>query len=148
MLPGTKRALITAMDPALNISLHGGEEIRVPEAGRIFVVGNVKKPGAFPLTDGAESSVLKALAMSEGLQQYAGHMAYIYRTEGGAGGKNEIPVELKQVMDRKAQDVPLVANDILYIPDAKGTRATFNTLEKVLLIGTGLSGALIYTLVR
>jgi polysaccharide export outer membrane protein len=140
------KALITAMDPALNIGLHGGEEIRVPEAGRIFVVGNVKKPGAFPLTDGAESSVLKALAMSEGLQQYAGHTAYIYRTEGGTGGKNEIPVELSKVMDRKAQDVPLVANDILYIPDAKGTRATFNTLEKVLLIGTGLGAALIYTM--
>ena len=34
--------------------LHGGEEIRVPEAGKIFVVGNVHKPGAFPVRDGGD----------------------------------------------------------------------------------------------
>jgi len=138
--------LIRDADPEFNLRLEGGEDIRVPEAGRIFVVGNVKKPGAYLITDGAESSVLKALALSEGLQPYAGRVAYIYRREGGTGGKNEIPIELKKVMDRKAQDVPLVANDILYIPDQSGRRATFNTVEKALLIGTGLGAALIYTL--
>jgi len=140
--------LIHDADPEYNIRLEGGEDIRVPEAGRIFVVGNVKKPGAYLITDGAESSVLKALALSEGLEPYAGKVAYIYRREGGAGGKNEIPIELKKVLDRKAQDVPLVANDILYIPDASGRRNTVSAMKMSLLIGTGLAGALIYTLVR
>ena len=49
---------IDTADPAANIKLTGGEEVRVPEAGRIFVVGNVKKPGAFAVRDGAETSVL------------------------------------------------------------------------------------------
>ena len=142
------KALITASDPALNVSLHGGEEIRVPEAGRIYVVGNVKKPGAFPLTDGAESSVLKALALSEGLEQYAANVAYIYRTEGGNGGKNEIPIELKQMIQRKSPDVPLVANDILYIPDNTGRRNTAGLMKTVLLIGGGMTAALVYALVR
>jgi hypothetical protein len=52
------------------------------------------------------------------------------------------------MMDRKTPDIPLVANDILYIPDAKGTRATFATLEKILLFGTGATTALIYAGVR
>jgi len=140
--------LIHDADPEYNIRLEGGEDIRVPEAGRIFVVGNVKKPGAYLIQDGAESSVLKALALSEGLEPYAGKVAYIYRREGGTGGKNEIPIELKKVMDRKAQDVPLVANDILYIPDASGRRTSVNAMKMSLLVGTGLAGALIYTLVR
>src|SRR5262249_53016612 len=33
--------LIDAADPALNVTLEGGEEVRVPQAGRVFVVGNV-----------------------------------------------------------------------------------------------------------
>ena len=140
--------LIRDADPEFNIRLEGGEDIRVPEAGRIFVVGNVKKPGAYPIQDGAESSILKALALSEGLEPYAGKVAYIYRREGGTGGKNEIPIELKKVMDRKAQDVPLVANDILYIPDNSGRRNTMSAMKMSLLVGTGLAGALIYTLVR
>jgi polysaccharide export outer membrane protein len=142
------KALLSATDLSLNLILHGGEEIRVPQAGRIFVVGNVKKPGAFPLTDGAESSVLKALALSEGLEPYAANTAYIYRTEGATGGKNEIPIELKKMIERKAPDVPLMANDIVYIPDNSGRRNTLSALKVSLLVGTGLGGALIYTLLR
>jgi polysaccharide biosynthesis/export protein len=40
------KKLIDGADPDVNLKLEGGEEIRVPEAGRIFVVGNVKRPGA------------------------------------------------------------------------------------------------------
>lgn len=36
------RSLFDEADPAFNIKLTGGEEIRVPEVGRIYVVGNVK----------------------------------------------------------------------------------------------------------
>ncbi|MGH9646526.1 MAG: polysaccharide biosynthesis/export family protein, partial [Bryobacteraceae bacterium] len=68
--PLTKRIavkdLIQNADPVANVILKGGEEVRVPEAGRVFVVGNVKKPGAFPVGDGAWISVLNALALAEG----------------------------------------------------------------------------------
>ena len=37
------KGLIDAADPELNIMLVGGEEIRVPEIGKVFVVGMVKK---------------------------------------------------------------------------------------------------------
>lgn len=135
--------LISGEDPDLNLRLEGGEEIRIPEAGRIFVVGKVKKPGAFLITDGSESSVLKALALSEGLESFAGNRAFIYRTESDGGGKSEIPIELKRIMGRKSPDVPLLANDILYIPDATGKKATLKALETSLMVGTGLSSALI-----
>lgn len=133
------RALIDAADPALNVTLTGGEEIRVPEAGRIYVVGNVKKPGAYPIQDGRESTVLKALAQAEGLDAFAMKEAYVYRRE-ASGSKNEIPIPLRQIMDRKSPDLPLVANDILYIPDNAGRRLKMSVLEKVLLFG-GTAGA-------
>ena len=58
--------LLKDADSAVNYPLHGGEEIRVPEAGKIFVLGNVKKPGAFPVHDAGDNSILKMVALSEG----------------------------------------------------------------------------------
>lgn len=141
------KGLIDAADPALNVSLIGGEEIRVPEAGRVYVIGNVKKPGAFPVQDGTESTVLKMLALSEGLMPYAAKDAYIYRREAN-GSKNEIRIPLNEIMQRKAPDASLLANDILYVPDNKGRRLTLGALEKVLAFGAGASSALIYAGVR
>jgi polysaccharide export outer membrane protein len=140
------RDLIDVADPALNVVLKGGEEIRVPEAGRIYVVGNVRKPGAFTIQNGGASSVLKAVAQAEGLLQFAGAQAYIYRVDEGTGVKNEIPVDLGKIMERKAPDAPLMANDIFYITDNKRQRLTTGALEKLLMIGGGATAALIYTL--
>jgi polysaccharide export outer membrane protein len=138
------RSLIGGEDPALNLRLEGGEDIRVPEAGRVFVLGRVKKPGAFYITDGAESSIMKALALSEGLDSFPSHKAYIYRVEGGSGGRNEIPIDLKSIMDRKSPDVALMANDILYVPDATGARASLKVLETSIGIAAGVGTALVY----
>jgi len=137
------KGLIDAADSALNIPLTGGEEVRVPESGRVYVIGNVKKPGAFPIRDGAESSILKMLALAEGLSPFAGSQAYIYRREAN-GSKEELPILLRQIMARKSPDVPLLADDILYIPDATGRRAALATLEKVVVFGTSLTTAVVY----
>jgi len=140
----TVKSLIDAADPEANIKLTGGEEIRVPEAGKIFVVGNVKKPGAFAVEDGSESSVLKLLAMAEGLAPYSSKQAFIYRRE-ASGERNEIPIELNKIMTRKAPDAPLLANDILYIPDDRTRRIGLAALEKILMFGsTAGATALIY----
>jgi polysaccharide export outer membrane protein len=140
------KLLIDAADPEANVRLTGGEEIRVPEAGRIYIVGNVKKPGAFTLQNGSETTILKAVALAEGLLPFAGKQAFIYRLEGGTGSKNEIPIELTKIMERKSPDAPLMANDILYIPDNKRQRMTLGALEKLLMIGGGAAAALVYTL--
>lgn len=143
------KGLIDVADPELNLKLAGGEEIRVPEVGRVFVVGNVKKPGAYPIKDGTETTILKVLALAEGLAPYASKQAYIYRREESSTAKHEIAIELRKIMDRKAQDVPLQPNDILYIPDNTGRRAGLGALEKIVGFGTAtLSGVLIWGAAR
>jgi len=149
--PLTKRIavkdLIENADPAANVILKGGEEVRVPEAGRVFVVGNVKKPGAFPVGDGAGISVLKALALAEGLAPFSTKLAYIYRPEDG--GKKEIEVPLRKIMERKSPDVVLAAGDIFYIPDNRGGRVTASVIEKAVSFAAGTaSGALILGMTR
>lgn len=137
------RSLFDDADPALNVILTGGEVIRVPEIGRIYVMGNVKKSGSFPVQDGSDTTVMQMLALAEGLAPYASKQAFIYRRE-GAGAKNEIAVPLDKIMRRQAPDVALNANDILYIPDNSGKRFALATLEKMLVFGSGAATALIY----
>ena len=149
--PLTKRIavkdLIETADPAANVILEGGEEVRVPEAGRVFVVGNVKRPGAFPVGDEAGTSVLKALALAEGLAPFSAKLAYVYRTTDGA--KQEIAVSLRRIMERKAPDVVLEAGDIFYVPDNRSGRVTASVIEKAVSFAAGTaSGALILGMTR
>ncbi|MDQ6760569.1 MAG: hypothetical protein M3Z32_12000, partial [Acidobacteriota bacterium] len=85
---------------------------------------------------------------AEGLQGISTDNAYIYRKE-GSGSKNEIPVNLKSIMQRKSPDIPLVANDILYIPENHGRKMGLLALEKILLFGsTAGATALSYGMIR
>jgi len=142
------RALIDAADPAVNLPLLGGEEVRVPEASKIYVVGNVKRPGAFPMRDSADTSVLKLLALAEGLVPYSSKLAYIYRRNPDGGDKHEIEIKLEEIMKRKSPDVTLQADDVLYIPDNTGRRATSAAIEKIMLLTGSIGAAAIYGITR
>ena len=138
------KGLLKDADPSVNYLLHGGEEIRVPEAGRIFVVGNVKKPGAFPVRDDRENSVLKAMALSEGLLPYAAKLAYVFRRD-ESGAQREIPIALAKILERKQPDVPLEVGDVLYVPDSKARRNTAGVIDRVTGFGVSTaSGILIW----
>ncbi len=141
------KGLIDAADPSMNVSLEGGEEVRVPPVGRVFVVGNVKHPGAYKIEDGFGLTILKALAMAEGLAPYANRQAFIYRhNDASAGQPQEVAVDLRKILDRKLPDAPLSANDILYIPDNRGARLTMTTIDRAVgFMSSTASGILIYS---
>ena len=138
------QSLLDIDDAAANLKLESGDIIRVPVAGQVYVVGDVKKPGAFYITDASGSSVLKALAFSEGLDSFSRHTAYIYRIESGRGGRTEIPIQLKKIMEHKSPDVALMADDILYVPDASGRRIGTKILETSLGLSLSMASLLLY----
>lgn len=139
------KGLIDDADPALNLKLFGGEDIRVPEVGKIYVVGNVRHPGAFPVHDTNGTSVLKLLALAEGLLPYTGKQAYVYRRDPSGTERAEIEVEIGKIVDRKAPDVPLLPSDILYIPDNKGKKLAANLVDRLAGFGSSTaSGVLIW----
>jgi len=139
------KGLIDDADASLNIRLYGGEEVRVPPAGRVYVLGNVKKSGSFPVTDNNDTTVMKVIALSEGLLPFSNRQGFIYRREPGKTARNEIPVDLNDIMRRRSPDVQLEANDILYIPDNHGKRVAAETLERLASFGSSTgSGLLIW----
>ena len=139
------RELFESQNPDLNPPLVGGEEIRVPEAGRIYVAGSVKNPGAFIMKDASDTSVLKVLALAGGLIPFASKQAFVYRRRPGVTEKDEIPVPLERIIARKSPDVALASDDILYVPDSKGRRLSAGALERIAgFAGATTSGLLIW----
>jgi polysaccharide export outer membrane protein len=136
------KTLVKDGDSTVNYTLHGGEEIRVPEAGKIFVVGNVRKPGGFTMHDSSDESVLKMVALSEGLLPYASKLAYVYRRD-ETGTKQEIPIELEKIMQRKSPDVTLVIDDVLYIPDNKSKRTTMTVIDRITQFGAATASGVV-----
>jgi polysaccharide export outer membrane protein len=126
------------------ITLRGGEDVRVPEAGNVYIVGSVEKPGTFALFGENQTSLMRVLAMSGGLKDHASGQAYIYRRD-SSGQRNEIPVDLKSILKRKSPDLPVLEEDIVYIPESGAKKIAYTTLEKVIGFGTAtLSGVLIW----
>ncbi|HEV8414822.1 MAG TPA: polysaccharide biosynthesis/export family protein [Bryobacteraceae bacterium] len=136
------KRLMDGADPALNLRLLGNEEIRVPVADKIFVLGNIRKPGAFPIRDPADKTVLKMVALSEGLMPFSQKIAYIVRRREGETAQ-EIPIELAKIMDRKSPDVPLEVGDILYVPDNKARRSTMSVLDRLAGFGSATASGLV-----
>ena len=112
----------------------GAPGAEAPEAGKVFIAGSVTKPGTFVVQGGGETTVLKMLAMAEGLTPFSAKQAFIYRRD-ASGSKYEIPIDLGKIMDRKSPDAPLLSNDVLYIPDNRGRRLDMATLERILMFG-------------
>lgn len=142
------KSLVDAADPSANLILTGGEEIRIPEASHIYVFGNVKKPGTLPVEDSSDATVFKAIALSEGLAPYAARQAYIFRREAGSSSRIEVPIDLKGIVDHKAPDVPLLPNDILYVPDNTSRRNTLSSLKIAGSLAAVVLTALIYVALR
>jgi protein involved in polysaccharide export with SLBB domain len=105
-------------------------------------MGSIKKPGSYSIQDQADMTVLKVLALAEGILPYSRKEAYIYR-QSADGGKSEVPFDLKAMMDRKAPDLPLQPNDMVYIVDAKGKRMTVGALDRIAGFGASTASGLV-----
>jgi len=128
-------------DPSVNLLLESGDEVHIPAAEKVYVFGNVRKPGAFRYEDASQMTVRRILALSEGMLPYAGRTAWLYRREDQ--GTKEIPVEIAKILERKSDDVQLHANDVLYIPDNKGRRLTMTALDRLVSFGGATASGII-----
>jgi len=138
----TVKKLLDGADPTVNLVLTGNEEVRVPVAGKIFVLGNIRKPGGFPVRDPGDSTVLKMVALSEGLMPFSEKIAYIVRRREGEAPQ-EIPIQLAKIMERKSPDVSLEIGDILYVPDNKSRRSTMSIIDRLAGFGSATASGLV-----
>jgi polysaccharide export outer membrane protein len=109
----------------------------VRKADVIYVVGDVGHPSGF-LMDNGHLTVLQAIALAGGTNKTA-KLSGVKIIHRGAGGMTETPVQLKKILQAKASDQSLEAEDILFVPSSAGKAAMGRTLEAALQAATAVS---------
>lgn len=131
--------LLMSSDPRYDVTVYPGDVVKVPPAGIVYVVGQVRRPGGFLLKTNQGLSVLQALALAGGTTSTSAEKrARIIRTEGLGGKREEVPINLKRILAGKSQDPVLQAKDILFVPNSAGKTAFYRGAEAAVSITGGL----------
>lgn len=132
--------LTKSQNPRNNILVLPNDTLSIPKAEIVYVLGEVKKSGGFPLVSHERISIIKALALAEGLDRDAApKRARIVRaSEVSTENSKEVPVDIAQILAGKAPDVELSADDVLFIPNNAARSATRRAAEAALQIATGV----------
>jgi polysaccharide biosynthesis/export protein len=97
-------------------SILPGDTVFVAKAASIYVVGDARAPGQYPMPYGKHLSILNILALTGGLNTTAASSkASIVRATQN-GGAETIPLDLDKIMKNKAPNIVLEASDVLVIP--------------------------------
>jgi polysaccharide biosynthesis/export protein len=132
--------LMTAANPQANILIRPNDVISVPVGELIYVIGEVNKAGGFVLAERQTISVLQALALAGGLgPQSSAKNARILRSEDGRTSRAEIHIDVSKILQGKAKDVSLNAEDILFIPNSVPRKAAVKAAETALQTATGIA---------
>jgi polysaccharide biosynthesis/export protein len=127
-------------DPRYNVAVYPGDIVKVPRAGIVYVVGGVNKPGGFIMKSSEKMSVLKAVALAEGLTRTSSKgRARIIRTDAGSGERSEIAINLGKILSGKVPDPPLKAADIVFVPDSATKNALYRGSEAALQTAVGVA---------
>ena len=109
--------LMETANPEEDIELKPNDVLRASAEEMVYVSGAVGKTGGFPLADRDSISVMQLLALTGGLAPDADpQKAKILRPVLDTARRAEIPLNVKTIIDGRANDFPLLPNDVLVVP--------------------------------
>lgn len=122
-----------------NVTIDPGDTILVPKAGIVYVLGDVRRPGGYPMENESRMTVLQAIALAAGVNRTANEKKA--RVIHNANGEyEEEPLPLREIEKGDAPDELLTANDVIYIPFSLAKNIVMGTSA----IMASASSALIY----
>jgi len=121
-----------------NAYVEPGDIVNIPQADVFFVAGEVNAPGSFPLSDG--TTLRQAIALSQGttLNASMGN-GVIFRQDLASGKRQEIAVDIGAVMKGRNEDVAILANDIVIVPNSRA-KTIGNSILKAFGMGAAQRG--------
>ncbi len=119
--------------------LRGGETISVPRAGLVYVLGEVVRPGGFPLNHNHPLTVLGLLALAQGLKPAAAVHAARLVAHNAAGRRNETRLDLARILRGRALDPALAAEDVLVVPQSGTKAGVLRGLDAVVAATVGIA---------
>lgn len=98
-----------------DVLVRPGDTVIVPKAGIVYVLGDVAHPGGYVMQNDSKLTVLQAIALAAGASRTASERKVrLVRNVDGLSQSVDLP--LRDMERGRDPDVPLQANDILYVP--------------------------------
>jgi polysaccharide export outer membrane protein len=117
-----------------NAFLEPGDIVNIPVADVFFVAGEVNAPGSFQLKEG--TTLRQAISLAQGTTFEAAKSRGLIFRDDAAGKRSEIPIDIDAIMSGKKEDVQILANDIIIVPNSR-----FKSIAGAMLKALGLSSA-------
>jgi polysaccharide export outer membrane protein len=121
-----------------NPELEVGDTVQVGRAGLVYVIGDVIRPGGFPVDPAQRMTVVKALSLAWGPGQNAALSRGILIRE-QKGGRTLTSLNLKRLLRGQDPDLPIQDHDILFVPDSAVKNLWNRTMESVIQSAAGVS---------
>ena len=113
-----------------------GDRIVVMRAGIVYVVGDVARPGGYLIENKDTITVVRALALAQGLNKTAKLEAKLIRNT--TAGRTATDLPLKKILANQAADPKLQDEDVLYIPVSGAKQWTEKGLTSALQMAVGV----------
>jgi len=129
-----------------NPELSPGDTVQVSRAGLVYVIGDVVRPGGFPVDPAQGLTVVQALSLAWGpSQNAAAGKAILIREQ--KGGRTLTTLNLGRMLHGQDPDQPIHDRDILFVPDSMAKNLWNRTMEAAIqsAVGVTIYSALVYS---
>jgi polysaccharide export outer membrane protein len=129
-----------------NPELAPGDTVQVSRAGLVYVIGDVVRPGGFPVDPAQGLTVVQALSLAWGTSQNAATgKALLIREQ--KGGRTLTTLNLKRMIHGQEPDQPVHDRDILFVPDSAAKEIWNKAVEAAIqsAIGVTIYAGLVYS---
>jgi len=129
-----------------NPELAPGDTVQVSRAGLVYVIGDVVRPGGFPVDPAQGLTVVQALSLAWGTSQNAATgKALLIREQ--KGGRTMTTLNLKRMIHGQDPDQPVRDRDILFVPDSTAKDIWNKSIEAAIqsAIGVTIYAGLVYS---
>jgi uncharacterized protein involved in exopolysaccharide biosynthesis/protein involved in polysaccharide export with SLBB domain len=129
-----------------NPELEPGDTVQVSRAGLVYVIGDVVRPGGFPVDPAQGLTVVQALSLAWGpTQNAASTKALLIREQNG--GRTLTKLNLKRLLRGQEPDQAIHDRDILFVPDSQAKNLLNRSMESMIqsAVGVTIYSALVYS---
>ncbi len=113
--------LLEKGDLSRNVVVKGGDVIHIAErlTETVYVVGEVNRSGAFAKPAKQELRVSQVIAWAGGATKTAKLSKGILIRYNEQGGREQLPVDIGQILKGKREDFFVKANDVIFVPGSR-----------------------------
>lgn len=115
---------------------HVAVEVTEEATRPVYVLGEVNQPGAFPTSDQAPMTLLRAISVAEGLAPGAARGGTLVIRTTDDGSRIRLPVDIDEVLVGRAPDMVLQPNDVVYVPKSKGRAVALGVIDALVRVVT------------